>query len=217
MKLASLSFADGAPIPEHYTFGKMDAQSKVALAENFNPQFTWSEVPEGVRSFVLLCVDPDVPTVPDDVNVPGREVAVGLPRTDFYHWVLVDLPASQRTLDEGAFSNGITPKGKAGPAALQGTRQGINDYTGWFAADQEMSGDYYGYDGPCPPWNDARVHRYVFTVYALDIEKLPLEGRFSGAEVLRALDGHVLDSASWTGTFTLNPDLAPVRIGPPAS
>ena len=35
-----------------------------------------------------------------------------------------------------------------------------------------MFGDYYGYDGPCPPWNDELVHRYVFTLYALDVPRL---------------------------------------------
>jgi len=64
------------------------------------------------------------------------------------------------------------------------------------------------YDGPCPPWNDEIVHRYVFTVYALDIEKLPLTGRFGGPEVRAAIAGHVLDQASLTGTYTLNPALA---------
>ena len=52
------------------------------------------------------------------------------------------------------------------------------------------------------------MHRYVFTVYALDIEKLPLTGRFGGPEVRAAIAGHVLDQASLTGTYTLNPALA---------
>ena len=42
-----------------------------------------------------------------------------------------------------------------------------------------MSGDYFGYDGPCPPWNDALVHRYVFTLYALDVATLGLQGPFT--------------------------------------
>lgn len=71
-----------------------------------------------------------------------------------------------------------------------------------------MAGDYYGYDGPCPPWNDAIVHHYVFTIYALDLDRLPLEGRFTGAQVREAIEGHVLDQASLTGTYTLNPKLA---------
>ena len=105
-----------------------------------------------------------------------------LPRVDFFHWILIDLPASVRQLATGEYSREVTPRGKAGPAAPHGTRQGINDYTGWFSGDHDMRGDYYGYDGPCPPWNDERMHRYVFTVYALDIERLPIEGRFTGAE-----------------------------------
>jgi Raf kinase inhibitor-like YbhB/YbcL family protein len=68
-----------------------------------------------------------------------------------------------------------------------------------------MAGDYYGYDGPCPPWNDAIPHRYVFTVYALDVPKLTLPGRFGGKEVREAVRGHVLAQASLTGRYSLNP------------
>ena len=57
-----------------------------------------------------------------------------------------------------------------------GARQGVNSYTSWFASDHDMSGDYFGYDGPCPPWNDALVHRYVFTLYALDVATLACKG-----------------------------------------
>jgi hypothetical protein len=68
-----------------------------------------------------------------------------------------------------------------------------------------MSGDYYGYDGPCPPWNDEIPHRYVFTVFALGVDKVPLDGRFGGNEVRKAIAGHVLAQASITGRYTLNP------------
>lgn len=207
MKLHSASFPDQGVIPERNAFGRIDPQSHVALAGNCNPQLSWSDVPDGVRSFVVLCVDPDVPTQPDDVNQVGREVPADLPRTDFFHWVLVDVGADVRSLPEGSYSSGITPRGKAGPLALDGTRQGLNDYTAWFAADRDMNGDYFGYDGPCPPWNDALVHRYVFTVHALDVAELPLSGKFTGAQVLAAMQGHVLAKASITGTYTLNPRL----------
>ncbi|MCP4452124.1 MAG: phospholipid-binding protein, partial [Planctomycetes bacterium] len=88
-----------------------------------------------------------------------------------------------------------------------GSRRGINSYTGWFAGDQDMGGDYFGYDGPCPPWNDSIVHHYLFTIYALDIESCPVAGAFDGAEVAAEIEGHVLGSATITGLYSLNPDV----------
>jgi Raf kinase inhibitor-like YbhB/YbcL family protein len=213
MKFASLSFSDHESLSERYAFGRIDPQSHVALADNFNPQFSWDDVPAGTQSFVLIAHDPDVPSKPDDVNQEGREVPATLPRVDFYHWVLVDLAPDMREIDEGAFSSGITPRGKGGPLAPLGARQGVNSYTGWFAADRDMSGDYFGYDGPCPPWNDSIIHHYVFTLYALSIPEVAVEGAFTGDDVLRAIDGKVLAKASLTGTYTLNPKLAPRVIG----
>lgn len=213
MKLASLSFSDNESIPERYAFGRIDPQSHVALADNFNPQFSWDDVPDGTQSFVMVCVDPDVPSKPDDVNQEGRVVPADLPRVEFFHWVLVDLPGDMREIEEGAFSNGITPRGKGGPLAPHDARQGVNDYTSWFAADRDMSGDYFGYDGPCPPWNDALVHHYVFTLYALSVPRLDVEGTFNGKQVLSAIQGKILAQASITGTYTLNPSLAPTLIG----
>jgi len=208
MKLTSTSFTDQSFIPARYAFGKIDSQLHVALSDNLNPQFGWDEVPTGTKSFVLICHDIDVPSRPDDVNQEGREIPASLPRVDFYHWVLVDIPASVRAIGEGVYSQGISPRGKGGPIAPLETRQGINDYTGWFASDRDMSGDYFGYDGPCPPWNDTILHHYVFTLYALDVERVALEGRFSGPQVLESIQGHVLAKAGITGIYTLNPRLA---------
>lgn len=127
MKLHSESFPDQGVIPERNAFARVDPQTRVALAGNRNPQLAWADVPEGTRSFAVLCVDPDVPTRPDDVNQEGREVPADLPRTDFFHWVLVDVAPDARAIAEGDYSNVITPRGKAGPLALDGTRQGLND------------------------------------------------------------------------------------------
>lgn len=214
MKLWSKAFADNAPIPGEFAFCVPDAATHVTLSTNCNPDLHWDDVPHGTRSFVLVVHDPDVPSKGDDVNQEGREVPASLPRVDFYHWVLIDIPPGLNTISAGTHSDGVIARGKPGPEALVGTatagglRHGVNDYTGWFANDPDMKGDYYGYDGPCPPWNDAIQHRYVFTVYALDIDRLPIEGRFNGAQVLDAIQGHVLGQASYTGTYTLNPKLA---------
>ena len=93
MQLTSNSFADGKAIAAEFAFCRQDARTHAALADNVSPHLAWSGVPDGVKSFVLLCCDPDVPSRPDDVNQEGRMVPADLPRIDFYHWVLVDIPA----------------------------------------------------------------------------------------------------------------------------
>lgn len=209
MQLTSDSFSDHATIPGEYAFGVIDPARHVALSLNRNPHLAWRDVPVATRSFALVCHDPDVPSSGDDVNREGRLVAASLPRVDFFHWVLVDLPADSAPIVAGEFSHAVTPRGKGGPkfARKDGTlvRQGINDYTQWFAGDPDMGGDYYGYDGPCPPWNDVLVHRYVFTLFALSVDTLVLPERFTGADVRTAMQGKVLAHASVTGRYTLNP------------
>ena len=209
MKLSTTSFADGQRLPGELAFCTPDPARHVCLGQNRNPQLSWSEVPAGTKSFALICHDPDVPSKGDDVNQEGRTVPASLPRVDFFHWVLIDLPASITAIQAGEFSSGVTARGKPGPQAPHGSRQGINNYTDWFAGDNDMRGDYYGYDGPCPPWNDEIAHRYVFTLYALDVDKLPLDGKFGGAEVRGAIQGHVLAEAKVMGTYTLNASLLP--------
>ena len=207
MKLWSDSWINGEPIPTRFAAGKPDAQSGVTFSDNLSPHLAWSEVPSGTRSFALICHDFDVPSRGDDVNQPDREVPADLPRVDFFHWVMVDLPATTTELKEGAFSRGFTARGKPGPEVGQsapGARHGLNDYTGWFAGSAEMSGDYFGYDGPFPPFNDSLIHHYVFTVYALKVERAPVEGKFTGAQVREAIYPHVLAEATHSGTYTLN-------------
>ena len=205
MKLYSTSFADGQRIPGDFSFCIPDPAHHVCLGKNLNPQFSCSDVPAGTRSLALICHDPDVPSRGDDVNQEGRSVPASLPRVDFFHWVLIDLPITLTEIKAGEFSSDVTPRGKPGPATLYGARHGINDYTSWFAGDGDMRGDYFGYDGPCPPWNDEIPHRYVFTLFALDIETLPLEGKFTGQQARDAMQGHILAQASMTGVYSLNP------------
>lgn len=206
MQLISQSFQDGHAIPGEFAFAVPDSTAHVALSSNRNPHLAWSNAPNGTQSFVIVCHDPDVPSRGDDVNQVGREVPATLPRVDFFHWLLLDIPAGVTQIPAGSHSSCVTPRGKPGPATADGWRHGLNDYTGWFANDEQMKGDYYGYDGPCPPWNDTLVHHYVFTIYALATPTLDVAGPLTGANVRDALDSaQVLGQASLTGLYSLNP------------
>jgi Raf kinase inhibitor-like YbhB/YbcL family protein len=205
MRIRSDGIEPMQPIPEEFAFGKPGpAGEPVVLAPNRNPHLAWSDVPSGTRSFALVVVDTDVPTKGDDVNQEGRHVSASLPRTDFFHWVMIDIPAECRELGAASCADGVVAHGKRDPFGPPGAKQGINDYTGWFASDAAMAGDYRGYDGPCPPWNDDLVHHYRFRVYALDVPSLGVDGRFTAADALAAMKGHVLAMAELAGTYTLN-------------
>jgi Raf kinase inhibitor-like YbhB/YbcL family protein len=208
MKLWSDSWTNGDRIPVRYGAGKPDGAGGATFSDNLNPHLAWSDLPAGTRSLVLICHDFDVPSQGDDVNQHGREVPADLARVDFFHWVLVDLPPTPASIGEGDFSRGFTARGKPGPAVslpqAAGARHGLNDYTGWFAGHAQMAGQYFGYDGPFPPFNDSLVHHYVFTLYAVAVARLPLEGVFTGPQVREQLAGRVLGEATFSGTYTLN-------------
>ncbi len=205
MYLTSSILCDQQQIPVEYTFGISNPQQHVTLGPNRNPPFKWSALPTSTSSLVLICDDPDVPICKDDVNKEDRQIPSNVPRSNFYHWILVDLAPELQQIMAGEFSDGITPNGKLGPNSIHGTRQGINNYREWFANDSMMRGKYFGYDGPCPPWNDTIPHRYIFTLYALDVERCPVEGDFTGPDVLAEIAGHVIDQAKLTVTYSLNP------------
>ncbi|MGI9265159.1 MAG: YbhB/YbcL family Raf kinase inhibitor-like protein [Gammaproteobacteria bacterium] len=207
MRLEIKDVIHNAPIPDRFAFGVADEETHVVLGENLNPAVSWSDLPDGTRSLILICVDSDVPTKPDDVNQEDRAVPADLPRTDFYHWTMVDIPPQSAGIEEGSCSHGVTARGKRNPGGPEGSRQGMNDYTGWFEGDPDMGGTYLGYDGPCPPWNDSILHHYHFILYATDLDRCAVDGNFGGAEVQDAIAGHVLGEARVTGTYTLNPGI----------
>jgi len=207
MRITSTTFEHNGKIPQRCAFGAPDAEEHLKLGENMNPQLSWSNIPASAKSLVLLCIDPDVPSSMDDFNREGTTIAASLPRLDFIHWVMVNIPAREGSIDEGECSDGIVPGGKPNPPGPPGSRQGINDYTNFMAGDPDMEGDYFGYEGPCPPWNDERLHHYHFTLYAIDLDKTPVGERFTAADVLTAIEGHVIDMAKLIGKYSLNPDV----------
>jgi Raf kinase inhibitor-like YbhB/YbcL family protein len=204
IRLESKSILHDQPIPPECAMG-IPGPDGPQPGPNRSPHLAWLGAPATTKSYAVICVDIDAPASAEDANKSDRTIPYDFPRANFYHWVLVDIPVSRAELTLGVDANGVTAKGKESGRTPHGTR-GLNDYTSWFGDDPQMGGAYGGYDGPWPPFNDERVHRYVFTLYALDIESLGLSGKFTGAEAVKAIEGHVLAEASITGTYTLNPN-----------
>jgi Raf kinase inhibitor-like YbhB/YbcL family protein len=203
MKMSSRSLTNDQPVPAAHALGVPGKDGPVP-GPNRSPHLAWSDAPVGAKSFAVVCVDTAAPARADDANRTDRTIPYDFPRADFYHWALVDIPPSRTELPEGIDSDGLTPKGKPPGKTDHGIR-GINNYREWFGSDPQMGGDYGGYDGPWPPFNDERVHVYVFTVYALDVASLGLPARFSCTDAVNALSGHVLAEAKLTTTYSLNP------------
>jgi phosphatidylethanolamine-binding protein (PEBP) family uncharacterized protein len=199
--LTSTAFADGEPMPLECAFSFVTPERRYADAPNLNPDLAWHDLPSEAHSLVLINDDLDVPVDLTGYGDPGFEYGIDAPRRRLCHWVLIDLDPHGSPIGRGEFSNAAVRGGKPGPAAVRGTRQGLNEYTDSFAQDPELRGQYFGYDGPRPPWNDPKPHRYEFALYALDSPRLPIQGAFRKEDVLTAMRGHVLDSATLTGTF----------------
>ena len=129
---------------------------------NVSPALEWSGAPESTGSYVITAYDPDAPT-----------------GSGFWHWTMVNLPASATSLPEGAGAKGADLPG----AALEGR----NDYS------------QNAFGGACPP--EGRTHRYIFTVYAMPQEALPLDETVSGAVVGFYAQNTSLTHASLTVTY----------------
>ena len=171
-----------------------------------SPAVSWTPGPNGTKSYALLMTDPDVPADISLIGKPGVMIAASAPRQTIYHWVLADIPPGLTFLSEGIEGTGMTPKGKAHGPMPHGVR-GVNAYTPLTASDPQMKGEYGGYDGPHPPPNDLRLHHYTVRIVALDVPTLGLSGPFTGADVEKAIQGHILAEGEDVGTYSSNPTL----------
>lgn len=197
---------NGGRIAPEFAFGVPADGELFTFGPNISPAVNWSTGPAGTKSYAVIMHDASVPTIFDDANQDGKTIPAGLARMDFYHWILVDVPAGTTSIAKGAESDSVVAKGKPiGPVGY-GVR-GANDFGMFMAGNAEMAGNYGGYDGPAPPWNDEIMHEYHFTVYALDVESLKLEGAFSGKDAVAAMAGHILAKGSVKGLYTLTPSL----------
>jgi Raf kinase inhibitor-like YbhB/YbcL family protein len=107
----------------------------------------------------------------DDPDAPDPKA----PRMTWVHWVLYNIAVTVSGVVEDTAKNGLPP----------GTNEGKNDWK------------RIGYGGPCPPIGR---HRYFHKLYALDA-KLPDLNEPTKAELERAMQGHVLATASLIGTY----------------
>lgn len=99
----------------------------------------------------------------------------------WWHWLIFNIPPSVTALPAGAG----TPDGSGAP---QGSIQSMTDF------------GQPGFGGPCPPQGD-KPHRYIFTVFALKVDQLPLKPEASGAMVGYFLNQNALAKASFTGMY----------------
>ncbi len=205
LKVSVDSFKKGGTIPNKYAFCVPAAQGHTTGGPNFSPRISWSRGPRGTESYAIILYDTDSPAEHREMmNKEGVTMTAAIKRHDFYHWVLVDIPSNVRSLKEGADSNARVVHGKPATPAAAGMR-GLNDYTKVTASNDAMKGQYYGYDGPCPPWNDEVVHHYHFTVYALSVKSLGLPRDFDAASALDAMKGKILAQGEELGLYTQNP------------
>lgn len=148
IKLTSNAFKESGMIPQKYT----------GNGDDVSPQLQWDLLPEGTKSVVIICNDPDA--------VSGNWV----------HWVVYDIPAGIRELQENAPLKKVLDNG---------AKQGVNDSRG------------VGYSGPYPP---SGIHRYIFKIFALDTV-LNMPGGATEQQVLKAMKGHVLDEGTLLGRY----------------
>ncbi len=157
-RLLSSELTEAGVLPKAQVFNAMGFDGG-----NTSPRLAWENAPEGTKSFVVTMYDPDAPT-----------------GSGWWHWIVVDIPASATELASGAGS---------GQASLPaGASQTRNDF------------GFAGYGGAAPP--PGSTHHYILTIHALSVEKLELDPLASGAMVGFLIYMHSLGKATLTVTYT---------------
>lgn len=160
MKLTS-NFNDGAVIAKKHT-GEGEDQS---------PPLKWSNVPDGTKSFALICDDPDAPS-------PDRPTA-----DPWVHWLIYNIPGDSTELPERISR-------KLNPDEVSGASQGRNSWPE----------NNIGFRGPMPP-PESGTHRYFFRLFALDDQLASCSDSIDKTQLLAAIKGHVLAEAQLMGRY----------------
>jgi Raf kinase inhibitor-like YbhB/YbcL family protein len=158
-EVTSKDVADGQQLPNAQVFNSFGVSG-----DNISPQLSWAGFPAETKSFVVTCYDPDAPTP-----------------SGFWHWLVVDIPASVTELPAGA---------GAGDDSLP---------AGAFHTRTDFGTANYG--GAAPPQGD-QVHRYYFVVHAVDVEQLEVTPDASPAFVSFNLAFHTLARAIITPVYS---------------
>ncbi|MGE4329695.1 YbhB/YbcL family Raf kinase inhibitor-like protein [Diaphorobacter sp.] len=157
--LTSPDIAAGSTIAQRFEFDGFGCSG-----QNQSPVLQWSGAPEGTKGFALNVYDPDAPT-----------------GSGFWHWYVIDLPASVTGLPANAGAKG-------GANLPAGARQIRNDY------------GIYAWGGMCPPPGD-KPHRYIFTVHALSVDRIDVPDDAPAALAGFMVNAHTLAKASFTATY----------------
>ncbi|MGB6938648.1 MAG: YbhB/YbcL family Raf kinase inhibitor-like protein [Xanthobacteraceae bacterium] len=205
LKVKVDSAKSGEMLANKYAFCAPAAQGHTTAGSNINPSISWSKGPRGTKSYAVIIFDPQSPAEHREMmNKEGVTMTADIKRHDFFHWVLVDIPADVTSIKEGADSSARVLHGKPATPSAVGVK-GLNDYTKVTAANDAMKGQYYGYDGPCPPWNDDLVHDYHFTIYALSVKSLGLPKDFDAAAAQDAMKDKILAQGEQVVPYTQSP------------
>ena len=159
MVLLSKDFKNHGTIKNEQVFSGFGCSGK-----NISPELHWKGIPKGTKSLALTAYDPDAPT-----------------GSGWWHWVLIDLPATTTHLAR----NAGTSDGQALP---KGAFQAVTDF------------GKEGYGGPCPPVGD-RPHHYIFTLYALKTPKLDVPEKASPALIGYFIHQTMIKKATLVGMY----------------
>ena len=136
--VTSEDVADGQLLSDNHVYNSFGMSG-----QNISPQLSWSGFPAATQSFAVTIFDPDAPT-----------------GSGFWHWLVIDIPASVTSLSSGAGSGDLS--------LPEGAFHVRNDY---------MTKDF---GGAAPPQGDP-PHRYVIAVHAVDTERLGIDSEVSPA------------------------------------